>query len=311
MVWPVLLFAWCCVLCLLGRVLTPCCGAQWCAGSCCAVSVVLHCCVLLFSPLSSFRRCSLPFCGAPGCFCLCDALPWCVLLLGVALSRCVLVLVSAALCCLVLLFAVVCLLVLCCVVCFFAVLPSRLASSAAIAGCRAVSSSMVLCCPAVLPVVRVLSFLVPCFRAPVVSWRLLCGALLACPRCFFLCGALSPLLRWAVLCVVACCFWVFAVGPGCPLLSPSGFSWLLLRCFGAAVPVGPRGSPPCGLVWCVSVVCAPVLYPVVLCCRVVVCCCALLFVCVVACACCFFSASERTAKPVKKFSSPLFFENTN
>ena len=69
--------------------------------------------------------------------------------------------------------------------------------------------------------------------------------------------------------------------------------WVLVSCFGGAVPVWPRGSPPCGLVWCVLVLRCPVLCSVALCCRVVVCCRALLFVCVVACACCLFPAAGR------------------
>ena len=39
---------------VLGRVRAPCCEAQWCAGSCCAVFVVLDCRVLLSSPLFFF-----------------------------------------------------------------------------------------------------------------------------------------------------------------------------------------------------------------------------------------------------------------
>ena len=67
--------------------------------------------------------------------------------------------------------------------------------------------------------------------------------------------------------------------------------WLLVSCFGGAVPVWPRGSLPCGLVWCVLVVRSPVLRSVVLCCHAVVCRRALLFVCVVAFVCCFFPAA--------------------
>ena len=96
---------------------------------------MLLCFLLIFVSL----RYSLPFRGALGCFCLCGALPWCVLLFRVALLRCVLVLVSAALCRLMLSCAVVRLWVLCCVVGFIAVLGSRLASSAAVAGCCALS----------------------------------------------------------------------------------------------------------------------------------------------------------------------------
>ena len=173
--------------------------------SCCGLLL----CAVVFSRVSFFRRCSLPSPGALGCFCLCGAVPWCVLLFGVALLRCVLVLVSAALCWLVLCCAVVCLLVLCCVVCFVAVLLSHLASPAAVAGCCALSLGAVLCSPALLPVVWVLSFLVLCFLGPLVSCSLLCGAVLARLHRCFLCDALSPVWHWLVLCLVACCCRVF------------------------------------------------------------------------------------------------------
>ena len=114
---------------------------------------------------------------------------------------------------------------------------------------------------------------------------------LVCLRRCSLCGALSPLWRWLVLCVVASCVWAFAVGPGSPLLSPGGSWWLLASCFGGAVPVWLRGPPPRGFVWWVLVLRYPVLSSVVLCCRVVVCWCALLFVCVVACDCGLFPAA--------------------
>ena len=181
---------------------------------------MLLCSLLVFF----FWRCSLPFCGAAGCFCLCGALTWCVLLFGVAVSRCVVVLVSAALCCLVLCCAVARLLVMCCVVCFVAVLGSRLASSAAVAGSCALSLGPVLCCPAVLPVVGLLSFLVSLFWAPLVSWCLLCGAVLVCLRRFTLCGALSPL--WRVAEVVCCC--LLCLGVCCWAWLSSGVSWSVL-----------------------------------------------------------------------------------
>ena len=125
----------CLVLCgvlVLGSVFVPCCPARCCAWSCWAVFVVFYCRVLLCSLLVFFR-------GGPSCFGLCGARPWCVLLFGVALSRCFLVLASVALCRLVLCRAVVRHLVPCCVVCFVAVLGSRPASSAAVACCCALS----------------------------------------------------------------------------------------------------------------------------------------------------------------------------
>ena len=66
-----------------------------------------------------------------------------------------------------------------------------------------------------------------------------------------------------------------------------------MSCFGNAVLVWPRGSPPCCSAWCVLVSLCPVLCSVALCCLVVVCCCALPFVCIVACARCSFLAAAR------------------
>ena len=123
---------------------------------------------------------------------------------------------------------VVCLMVLCCVVCFVALLVSRLALYAAVAGSYALSLDAVLCSPAVLPVVWVLSFFLPCFLAARVSWRLLCGAVLACLRLRFVRRAPLPLWCWLVPCVAACFIWLFAVGSGCLLLSPGGSSWRVL-----------------------------------------------------------------------------------
>ena len=64
-----------------------------------------------------------------------------------------------------------------------------------------------------------------------------------------------------VFCVVACCVWLFAVGPGCPLLSPDWSWWLLLSCSG-------------GVMWCVPGCCAAP------------CCCALCRPALCCCACC-------------------------
>ena len=87
------------------------------------------------------------------------------------------------------------------------------------------------------------------FQAPGWFWVVsvsvlcLCVAVLVCLRRCSLCGALLPLRRWLVFCVVACCVCVFAVGPGCPLLSPGGSWWLLVSSFG-------------GVLWCVPGCCA-------------------------------------------------------
>ena len=90
-------------------------------------------------------------------------------------------------------------------------------------------------------------------------------------------------LCWLVLCGVGCWAW----------LSSAVSWWVLVSCFGGAVLVPPRGSPPCGLAWCVLVFRSSALCFVALCCRVVVCCRALPFVCIVVCACCLFLAAAR------------------
>ena len=76
-----------------------------------------------------------------------------------------------------------------------------------------------------------------------VSVLCLCGAVLVCLRRCSLFGALLPSGGWLVFCVVACCVCVFAVGPGCPLLSPDGSWWLLVSCLA-------------GVLWCVPGCCA-------------------------------------------------------
>ena len=140
--------------------------------------------------------------------------------------------------------------VLSCVVCLVAVLLSRLALSSAVAGCCALCLGGVLCCPAELPVLGLLSLLVLCFWAPVVLWRLMCGAVPACLRGCFLCRALLPLWRWLLPCVVACCLWVFAVGSGCLLLSP-GASWSrVLALLSLSGHVARCPVVWCGVYWC-------------------------------------------------------------
>ena len=258
----VVCFVFCPVLCgvlVSGCVLVPCCPALCCAGSCCVFCVFLCCGVRLRSllVLFFFLLFSLPFPGASGCFCLCGALPWCVLLFGVALSRCVPVLVSAALCCLVLCCAVLRLMVLCCVVCFVSVLGSCLASSARVAAFCALSvpggGAVSYCCAA-------------CDTGAVVPCPVFLGASrLVAP---FVHLVLLPLWRWPVFCVVACCVCVFAVGPGCPLLSRVG-SWWLLVCCGVSLGAVLRRVAACCAARCYVVV-RCVVFP-----RSVWCCCAL------------------------------------
>ena len=91
-----------------------------------------------------------------------------------------------------------------------------------------------------LPVVRCGGGL--CVLGCGVCW---CVLRWCCPCRCSLCGALSSLWRWLVLCGVACCVWVFALGTW---LSSVVSWWVLVSCFGGAVPVRPRCSPPCGVV---------------------------------------------------------------
>ena len=70
-----------------------------------------------------------------------------------------------------------------------------------------------------LPVVRFGAGV--CVLGCVVCW---CVLRWCCPCRCSLCGALSPLCRWLVLCGVARRVWVFAVRPGCPPL-PHGWFW--------------------------------------------------------------------------------------
>ena len=101
------------------------------------------------------------------------------------------------------------------------------------------------------------------FRVFSVSVLCLCGAALACLRSCSLFGALLPSRGWLVFCVVARRVRVFAVGPGCPLLSPGGSWWLLVSCLGAVL-------------WCVPGCCAAP------------CCCALCSLALRCCALCCF-----------------------
>ena len=76
-----------------------------------------------------------------------------------------------------------------------------------------------------------------------------------CPcRCFPF-SALLPLWRSLVLCGVACCAWVFAVGPGSPLWFPGG-SWchvsVVLSLSGR---LAHRPVVWCGVSWCSAALC--------------------------------------------------------
>ena len=113
------------------------------------------------------------------------------------------------------------------------------------------------------PVVPRWSFAPGRFRVVSVSVLCLCGAVLVCLRRCSLFGALLPSRGWLVFCVVARCVCVFAVGPGCPLLSPGGSWWLLVSCLG-------------GVLWCVPG------------CLAAPCCCALCRLALRCCALCCF-----------------------
>ena len=119
------------------------------------------------------------------------------------------------------------------------------------------------------------SFVFCFFAGCAVRGRFVCPGLLGVSVCALV--VLSPRLLWArcslvplllaglvwcrLLCLGVCCLaWLSSVVSW----------WVLVSCFGGAVPVWPRCSPPCGLVWCVLVFCCPVLCSVALCCRVVV-----------------------------------------
>ena len=94
------------------------------------------------------------------------------------------------------------------------------------------------------------------------SCGVLCCALLACLRRFFLCRALLP----SVAACGLCCLSRGLAVPCC----------LLLAHCGVGAPVWLRNPLPCCLLWFVVMPCSPALCHVVLCLRVVLCCCALL-----------------------------------
>ena len=235
-----------CGLLVLGWVLAPCCRAR------CPLLGVFCCRVLLCS-LLVFSCCSLPFCGAPGCWCLCGLLPWCVVCCDAWVACCLVGCCGGLLCsvcpwtrCSVVLLCYLWF-ACCCSVCRVSGrLPFRGASRAVLCRCACIVA--------------------------------LCAVLLASL-------ALAGVVCCYLLCLGVCC-WAW--------LSFDASWWLLgmlrVSCFGGAIAVWPRGSPPCGLAWCVLVLRSPVLCSVVLCCRVVVYCPALLFLCVVACSRCFLPA---------------------
>ena len=145
-------------------------------------------------------------------------------------------------------------------------------------GSCAVLWCVLLCCfcCALLSCVAALSagffFVVPCLsvvlRAVSVSVLCLCGAVPVCLRRCSLCVALLPLRGWLVFCVVVCCVCVFAVGPGCPLLSPVG-SWcrVSMVCCGVSLSAVLRRVAACRAAWCCVVVRCVVSFCSAWCCR--------------------------------------------
>ena len=105
------------------------------------------------------------------------------------------------------------------------------------------------------------------FRVVSVSVLCLCGAVLVYLRRCSLFGALLPSRGWLVFCVVACFVSVFAVGPGCPLLSPGGSWWLLVSCLGGVLWC----APGCCAAPCCCALCRLALHCCALCCFVLLC----------------------------------------
>ena len=101
------------------------------------------------------------------------------------------------------------------------------------------------------------------FRVVSVSVLCPCGAVLVCLRRCSLFSALLP-RGWLVFCVVACCVCLFAVGPGCPLLSPGGTWWLLVSCLGGVL----WRVPGCCAAPCLCALCRLALRCCALCCFV-------------------------------------------
>ena len=219
---------------------------------CCAV-----CCFFLVLCLVFPWRCGLflsVWCSPVVClavWCWCGALFCCA---GVWYA----VLLGAASCC-----GVSC----CCVLYgWFGML--LLALSLVVARLGALFVGGVLRCPAVLPAVFCVLFLVLYSVVP----RLRCCAVL-CWRTYVvsLCGALLPLLCRFVPCAAACDFWLFVIASRCPVLSPCGAlrRWCLylaawpaalicvVVCHGALLPsvVFCFAVLPCGAVLSCSLVC--------------------------------------------------------
>ena len=106
------------------------------------------------------------------------------------------------------------------------------------------------------------------FRVVSVSVICLCGAVLVCLRRCSLFGALLPSRGWLVFCVVVCCVCVFAVGPGCPLLSPGGSRCRVsVACCGVSLGAVLRRVAARCAAWRCVVVRRVVLFCSVWCCR--------------------------------------------
>ena len=136
-VWPVLLFAWCCVACLRwAGALAPRRPARCCAGSCCVVVVVLRCRVLLCSLLFSLPL----FLAFPWCSGLFLSV-WCSAVVRLAVWRgCVALRSCAGFCC-----AVPCGAVLCRGVSHCSVLCCLFRCGASVAPCVVCCCGVLLC----------------------------------------------------------------------------------------------------------------------------------------------------------------------
>ena len=129
---------------------------------------------------------------------------------------------------------------------------------------------VVLCCRALLRSLLVVFF------ALSLAFRWCSGLLLfLCSVCAVLCWCACVVALCAVLscpccagwCVVACCVCVFAVGPGCPLLSSGWSWWLLLPFFGGVLCCVPGCcAAPCCCAFCRLALCC-----CALCCFVLLC----------------------------------------
>ena len=259
-----------CGVLVFGLALALCCPAPCCAGSCCAVFAVSGCCVLLCSLLVVFVALFLAFLWCSGLF-----LPMCCpAVVRLAAQRWPYRV--AVLCWFLLHCAVWRPVVPWCVSSFCAVLFVSLRCSGRVLPrpllwwvvVLCFSLGAVLCGPAELPVGRVLPFFVPCFRAPPFFVTPLVRCCVGVPTSFLsLCGAVSLLWRWLMLCVFPVVFGCLLLGLTvlCCLLDGPGISWcrvsVVCPCLAAWLAalwvrcgVSLCSAPLCCVLWCCAVV---------------------------------------------------------